>query len=233
MDPDSSQKISEEVDTQTEIAQDSSPKYTSDGSENMEPPDSMSVKSITELSKELTGNDFDEDPEEVVYTMMQDRKKIAAKYGLPLLNPEDIKEKYKSLEEIAMRNNTPISYVNALSLQDANLRGGVTSEGKIVIAKIDLENSTTVEIYNRAVDLEHELLHVLQHLDKSHEMPIEEMEYEAYVLTYLPTVVNTYSSYPEGYIRFYMIASEMFEHIRNSSIGYKKAVRDKSQRVKV
>jgi len=179
----------------------------------------------------LLEKDYEEDPEDVLYTMMEDRKKIAEEYSLPLLEEhKDRKECCRTLLDIAARKGIPISYVSRERLNSFNVRGGITVDGKIVVANIDIENSIDVDLYNWSVDFEHELCHALQKM-KSPEMSIERQEYEAYILTYLPTAVSTYWDYPEGYIQSNIIVSEMFEHILNSSIFNHKKLGDTAENI--
>ncbi len=173
-----------------------------------------------ELCKELTGMDYEDDPEEVLYTMMQDRKKVAETYGLPLIETYEDRRKFcNELVEIAAQNDVPIKYVKREELEKRGLRGGYTSQGKVVVSEIDLENASVVDLYNWAVEFEHELTHALQAF-KDPKMSSEQQEYEAYILTYLPTECSLYKDYPKDYIQYYMIISDIFGHIKNSSLGY-------------
>ena len=184
-----------------------------------------------ELCKMITGLDYENESEKVLHTMMQERVKISERYGLPLIEKySDKQELCNKLVDIAMLNGVEVKFVERVALKELDMRGGYTNKGKVILTNIDFKNSSSIDLYNWAVEFEHELTHALQAV-KSPEVPIEEQEYEAYLLSYLPTACSLYKDYPSGDIQYYMIVNEMFEHIKNSSLAYYKKVGKNSDEV--
>lgn len=188
----------------------------------IDPIDDTAVIPSNELCKQLLGKDYEEKPEDVLLQMGQDRRDLSKKYGIPLSEEfKDKKEWAQRLIDVASENEIPMSFVEITKLHDKGLDAGLTDEGKIVTPKIDLTKCTSLEAYNWSVKFGHELTHALQR-KRFPELSIEWQEYEAYVLTYLPTCVfNNSEDYPQkGYLQQYMIVSEMFDLIKGSCLGF-------------
>jgi len=174
------------------------------------------------LCRILTGISYEEDPEGVINKMISDRNEIYKKYGIPLSGEyKDSREYAKVLLDMAKNSDIPVSLVDPIALKKHGVGAGITQQGKIVASTIDLNSCTDIEAYNWAVKFGHELIHAVQ---QKHDpsIPIEQAEYEAYILTYLPTAYdNSVKDYPGmETVQYYMVDSYMFEKIKGSCLGY-------------
>ncbi len=181
------------------------------------------------LCKQLLGEDFEENPEKVVIKMFQDRKEIALRYDMPIYEDfKDKKEFYSQLIDIAKKNNFTVSYVKKSVLSNTGSAGGINSKGEMVVPNIDFENSSEIERYYWGVAFQHELLHLLQS-KMNPNMPIEKMEYEAYVLTSIPNALELHKDAPKGYYRDYLFTNAVFENIMQSCLTYYKNIGIKTE----
>jgi hypothetical protein len=186
-----------------------------------------------ELCKLVTGLDYTENPEKVFREMIEDRKIVSEKYGVPL--PEKYKDKKEycdKLLEIARINNAEIAYKDSYSLSLEGLGGGLTKDNKIVVPKIDFNVSSVAEIYDWGLKLEHELLHFLQG-KVSPQDSIERNEYEAYLISSLPNIsYQTAKEFnQEGYIRSFMVVSNFFTEVKESCLGYYRRIGKKESEI--
>jgi hypothetical protein len=120
----------------------------------------------------------------IAQRMEQDHYVIKQKYGLPPrdLRADNLVEYIRQLEKIAQQNNIPIrsSTEYQAFFSKFSSVGGVYDDAlrSIFVPLVDRNNTQMLTKY--AGSLEHELIHGLQ--DKQYPgMPIEAMEYEAYV----------------------------------------------------
>ena len=122
-----------------------------------------------------------EDPR-IIERLIEDQKIIRARYGLPQTTEIRKPSEYERfLKDVAHREGVRIKeksecgdFFEKNRVADAVHFGGEKKIG------VDIDK-TDVDTYNASlVKLEHELIHALQH-SKSPNMPIELMEYEAYV----------------------------------------------------
>jgi hypothetical protein len=133
----------------------------------------------TKLSEHLIGMKID-DPQ-IVERLVEDQKIIRAKYGLPSTDSMPGPSEYERfLRNVAKDLGTEIKSTGEFGkFFDESHAGGVYFEDRNKIG-VDI-NSETRESYIRSINvLEHELIHALQH-KYSPRMPIELMEYEAYI----------------------------------------------------
>ncbi len=133
----------------------------------------------TKLSEHLIGMKID-DPQ-IVERLVEDQKVIRAKYGLPSTDSMPSPSEYERfLRNVAKDLGTEIKSTGEFGkFFDESHAGGVYFEDRNKIG-VDI-NSETRESYIRSINvLEHELIHALQH-KYSPRMPIELMEYEAYI----------------------------------------------------
>ena len=178
------------------------------------------------LCKELLGKDYEENPADVLRTMMSDRKSVSEQYGIPLIESSESPNEYcKKLVGIAEEKGVVTVYVDQKSLNKANVAAGYTSSGKLVLPKINFDTVTPVEARNWSIKMAHELIHAVQ--DKVNpSMPIERAEYEAYVMTYLPTAFALAYNECQGvhnYLMYFRIVDNVLGLIKDSSLGnYKK-----------
>jgi len=179
---------------------------------------------INKLSVKLLGVDFAENPGRVVGKMIADRKKILQNYGLPLSEAYTDKREYaRELMEIAESRGVRVRYVDKKKLENAGLGGGIKSDGTLVVPRIDLSDESQGGALNWSVRYAHELIHAFQ-MVKSPDMPIENMEYESYVATYLPTAVSLVATDHRGEewsdLHDRLVAESILKLVRDSSIGY-------------
>lgn len=175
-----------------------------------------------ELCKKMTGISFEEDPKNVVFKMVGDREVISKKYGVPVSEDYKDKREYaRQLLAIAKSKNIPVSLVDKSKLDREHLGAGITGKGKIVAPDIDLDSCTEAEAYGWAVKFGHELTHAVQSISDPN-ISIEQSEYEAYVLTYLPVAWgNSVKEYPgTETVQHYMAAFHMFEYIKQSCLDH-------------
>lgn len=133
----------------------------------------------TKLSEHLIGMKID-DPQ-IVERLVEDQKVIRAKYGLPSVDSMPSPSEYERLlRNIAEDLGAEIKSTDEFGkFFDESHAGGVYFEDQNKIG-VDI-NYATRESYIRSINvLEHELIHALQHRN-SPRMPIELMEYEAYI----------------------------------------------------
>lgn len=133
----------------------------------------------TKLSEYLIGLKID-DPQ-IVERLIEDQKIIRAKYGLPsvdtVANPTEYERLLRAMaEDLGVEIKSTGEFGKFF---DESHAGGVYFEDQNKIG-VDI-NTESRESYIRSINiLEHELIHALQHKN-SPRMPIELMEYEAYV----------------------------------------------------
>lgn len=185
---------------------------------SVEPPESH-------LCKELLGKDYIEDPKDVLATMMEDRRTISDKYGIPLIESRKSSNEYcKELIGIAEGKGIPIVYKDTAVLEKADIGAGITSQGKLVLPSINLDTANPTEARNWSIKMGHELIHAIQsEIDPN--MSIERSEYEAYVATYLPTAVGlAYKDCQktENYLMYFTAVNRILSLVKGSSLSYYK-----------
>ena len=132
------------------------------------------------LAEHITG--LKKDDPEIIERIIEDQKIIREKYGLPKETKSiPITDYERLLRDIAKKLGVNIRAKSDCGdfFNKTPLAGGVYS-GDLKYAGVDIDKETK-ETYIRSLStLEHELIHALQH-KLSPAMPIELMEYEAYI----------------------------------------------------
>lgn len=137
------------------------------------------------LSEYITGIDCYKDPEAMSARLKWDHQRLKIKYGLPSQvekyeNPEKYIEKLRQIaKEKGIGIGSPQDYQDRY--QKELKEGSTDDEDGIVYVKEDKNDLVT------AFRIEHEMVHAMQikNGDIKNGKPIEEMEYEAYVMANL------------------------------------------------
>ena len=144
------------------------------------------VKTIgRNLSEYITGIDCYENPETMSARLKWDHQRLKIKYGLPnqvekYENPGKYIEKLRQIaEEKEIKIFGPLEYLDRYQKE---LTEGSTDDGDGIIYVKEDENDLVT-----AFRIEHEMVHAMQveNNDIKKGRPIEEMEYEAYVVANL------------------------------------------------
>jgi len=149
--------------------------------------------SLSKLSQEILDIDYIEEPEKVCKQMCSDSREVGKKYEIPLCldTNGDYRNWVESLIELVNCRGAKIIYCDKDCLDKPYYYPRLSV---ISMPLIDLDNCTEWETLVWGCNLSHELVHHMQMrlaanipIDK---IPIEQWEYEAFVVSSLPVAVN-------------------------------------------
>lgn len=168
-----------------------------------ETPKSLDEYSPLLLSKDdlvkLTTLVFNVDPnklsgQDLAERLLEDRDLVRAKYDLPKqgLLADQPAEYYRNLETMAKRTGVSIRPKEAYSaFFKENFATAVHFSDRNEIGVHTIRDSDSKkEVFNKAVDLEHELIHAIQN-KRYTSMPLLRKEYEAYIASANPNILQT------------------------------------------